>query len=110
MDTVGAVPCPGGERTAAPLVASANLVQSLTTLDPALAALALAEEIKRSFFHDGLGRSSCNDNYLSLTASAFASFATKRVLILLLVSLPTCILLLSPELDLELSEPSFITN
>jgi hypothetical protein len=41
---------------------------------------------------------------LSLAALAFASFATKGVSILSLVSLPTCILLLSPELDVELSK------
>jgi hypothetical protein len=42
--------------------------------------------------------------FLSLTALAFASFATKRVSILSSVPLPTSILLLSPELNVGLSE------
>ncbi len=50
MNTAGAVPCPGGVRTATPLVASTNLVQSSSTLEPALAALASAEEMRRSQF------------------------------------------------------------
>ncbi len=50
MNTEGAVLRPGGVRTAAPLIASANLVRSSCTLDPALAALALAEDMRHSFF------------------------------------------------------------
>jgi hypothetical protein len=50
MNTAGVVPCPGGVRTAVPLIASTNLVRSLSTLDPALAALALAKKMRQSFF------------------------------------------------------------
>jgi hypothetical protein len=43
MNTAREVLRPGGVRPAAPLVASTNLVRFFSALDPALAALALAE-------------------------------------------------------------------
>ncbi len=53
----------GGVGTAVPLIASAILGQVLFTLDTALAALDLAQEMECSFFSNSLCLTSCNNNF-----------------------------------------------
>jgi hypothetical protein len=79
MVTAGAMPCPGEVREVPALVASASLVRSLSALKTALAALALAEEMRRSnFFAMVLALSAAATIFLTSTALAFVSFAALR--------------------------------
>jgi hypothetical protein len=107
MDTLGTVTCPGEMRTTVPLIASAILEQGASTLNTALAALALAQEIMcPSFSLTALASRAAPVMVilLSLTTMDVASFAMRRVSGVLSISPTTSFSLLSPALDVELPE------